>query len=444
MSARKKILMAGWLIAGMFLVCPLLANASNEDVTALETADQLTMGALVQAVIVQNAGLDEMRAAAQAAEQRIVPAGALDDPFLSYSLAPQTLGGTVTPTGRATGLRQSVELSQALPWPGKLGLREDAARLQADAASETIQATHLRLVARSKAVYAQWYYIHEALKVNAENLDLLEELRKVAENRYAAGLTGQQDVLQAEVRIQELRRQRLDMVRIQEQVAAQINGLLNRTTIARVPPPSALPPMQEMPVIGQLQQVALNQHPELMAIKRMVSANEARTKLAQKEFLPDFRVFSAYNSLRANQDNFWTIGVGINLPIGQAKRRAAVSKAKADTLRYEFQLEDRRAQLLADLNHAAAALKQARDTYILYRDDFIPRTRENLGAARSEYGSGGGSFLDVITAEEQKLNAELGTQRARADYFIALAELERWAGGEIPDDNINNSTLRGQ
>lgn len=443
MSTILKNIYIGILTVGLTVLTPTLATAGSCSERSLKAAEQLTMGALVKAVVVQNAGLAEMRAAANAAEQRIIPSGALDDPFLSYALAPGTLNGLITPAGQSRGLNQRIEISQIFPWPGKLGLREDTAKYEAEAAGENINATYLRLIAASKISYTQWYYIHRALEVNTANLSLLEELREVAENRYATGLTGQQDVLQAEVRIQELKRQRLDMIRIKQQVAAQINTLLNDIPGTRVPPPSALPPLQQVPDMKVLQATAMAHHPELEAIEYMVTANEARTKLAKKEFLPDFKIFTGYNSLWDNPDKRWVVGVGINLPIGQSKRRAAVAEARANTLRYEYQLDNRRAQLLGQLQQTHATLTQALDTYTLYEQQLTPRTRENLSAARSEYSSGGGSFLDVITAEEQKLNAELGTQRARADYFIALADLERWAGGKLPDVAFNNLSEKG-
>ena len=101
-------------------------------------------------------------------------------------------------------------------------------------------------------------------------------------------------------------------------------------------------------------------------------------------------------------------------------------------MRLGSELEDRRAQLLSELEQAHAAVEEAAHEIRLYETELIPRTRENLSAARAEYGSGGGAFLDVITAEQQKLRAELELERARADYFAARAELERWIGGELP------------
>ena len=101
-------------------------------------------------------------------------------------------------------------------------------------------------------------------------------------------------------------------------------------------------------------------------------------------------------------------------------------------MRRPHELADRRATLLSQLEQAHAAVEEAEHLITLYENELIPRTRENLSAARSEYSAGGGAFLDVLIAEQRKLNAELELESARADYFTALAELKRWTGGELP------------
>ena len=118
--------MGGLLFFGVLTV-PLASFAAPtlpEDGQALQNVEKLTAHALASTVLSRNAELQGLAAAAEAARYRIAPAGALDDPLLSYAGAPATAGGP-------RGLQERVELSQSLPWPGKLGLREDAARARA-------------------------------------------------------------------------------------------------------------------------------------------------------------------------------------------------------------------------------------------------------------------------------------------------------------------------
>jgi outer membrane protein TolC len=54
-----------------------------------------------------------------------------------------------------------------------------------------------------------------------------------------------------------------------------------------------------------------------------------------------------------------------------------------------------------------------------------------LDAAIADYRSGAGPFLNVITAEQRKLEADLELARAVSDYARRRAELERWVGGSL-------------
>lgn len=388
----------------------------------LAGTESLTAPRLVEAVLAQNPGVEALRAAAEQATFQIGPAGALDDPTLTYSLAPETLDGR---------LNQRIEFSQTLPWPGTLELREDAARSQARAADQTLADLRLEAAASAAAGFAEWHFVHRALEINEANQALLIELREVAETRYATGRATQQDVLQAEVEHARLQDQALELVRTRDSVQARLNALLNRDPERPLPPPAELPEPQAVPDFAALQQAALTSHPELERLQAERAASEAREGLAEKDFYPDFRVTTGYNSLWDEQEKRFTVGASINLPLDRSKYRAALDAAQAGANRARWQLQDRRAQLLAELQRARAELAEARDVITLHEERLLPLARENLAAAETDYRAGAGDFLNVITAENQKLATELGLERARADYARRLAELERWTGAPL-------------
>lgn len=416
-------------IAAALLLVAVTGNVAAAD---QGTGTNMDADTLVEQVLQQNAGIAAMRAAVDAAQARIDPAGALPDAQLSGAVAPETIGGFETPSGRERSTNIRVEISQEFPWPGTLGLRADAARQEAAAVGDDVAALRLRLAAATRSTYAEWRYVHQALEINAANLDLVDELRQVAEDRYAAGLASQQDVLQAEVELQRIKHQAIKLRRAKRAVRAKINELLNRPARKPLAPPIALPRPTALPPYARLRQISLAEHPELAHVAKRIAANKDREALAQKDFYPDFKVFGGYNSLWDAGEKRWIVGAGISLPLDRSKYRAQLDEARANTKRLGYELEDMRVQLLSELEQAHAAVEEADHEIQLYEEELIPRTQENLSAARSEYGSGGGAFLDVIIAEQLKLNAELELERARADYFAALAQLKRWTGGELP------------
>ncbi len=424
-SPRGRRCLIGFMLT--WLAASANAAPAADDGDPFGDSQQLTPTGLVDAVLARNPGIKALEAAAQAAEFRIAPAGALDDPSLSYNAAPETAGGP-------RGLQQRFELSQPLPWPGKLALREEAARQRAAAATEDIDELRLRVAAAAKSLSAEWAYVHRALAINREHQVLLQELRRVAETRYAAGRAGQQDALQAEVARARLVAVAITLERRRREVQARINALLNRPAQSHVPPPADLSEPKPLPPLSALQQNAAHDHPGLARVRVRIAEAQAQQELAEKDFYPDFRVMAGYNSLWDNPDKRWTVGVGINLPLDFGnKRSGTLDAARAELMRSRWQLTDREAQLLGELEAARAGVEEAASVIAIYRTRLLPLSEDNLAAARADYRAGAGAFLNVIDAEREQLRTEDELARARADYLRRLAELERWVGTPLLD-----------
>ncbi|WP_022947082.1 TolC family protein [Methylohalobius crimeensis] len=389
--------------------------------------NSVTAEALSRLALTRNPGVKAREAAAQAAQFRVAPAGALDDPTLNYAFAPATADSR-------RKFQQVVELSQPLPWPGKLGLRQVAARRRAAAAIQDTGEWRLEVGAAAKSLFSEWAYVHRALAINRVHRRLLEDLRHIAETRYAAGLAGQQDALQAEVARTRLATAALTLERRRKETRARINALLNRPSQAKVPPPAPLPGPVSPPRLAALQRIAVQTHPALARLRAQVAEAEAQKDLARKDFYPDFRVKAAYNNLWEDTDKRWTVGFGINLPLNYGgKRSAALDAARAELQQRRWQLTEREAQLLGEIEAARSGVQETEAIIGAYRRRLLPLARDSLAAARADYRAGAGPFINVIDAERERLRTEDGLARVRADYLRRLAELERRVGAPMAD-----------
>lgn len=403
---------------------PVWGDAGLQEADSTPSGQPFTAASLVSKVLEANPGLAAIQSAAAAAAYRIDPAGSLDDPILSYAVAPLT--------ARADrSLNQKFEFSQKIPWPGTLAAREAAARHEAFSADRDVDALRLRIIAQTKSAYAEWRFVDEGLAIHHATHALLEELIATTQTRYAAGRALKQDVLQAEVERADLENHLLQLHRLQVAVQARINALLNQAPDASLPPAAQMPRATLPPTFETLQALALEQHPELAGLDAQVAANQSRVTLAEKAFFPNFQVGVGYNSIWDDTDKRTVFGVSINVPFDQSKRRSELGRAQAETSRAQWSLVERRVELLADLAQARAEVLEAQASVQLYENQLVPLAAEYLEAALTDYQSGSGAFLNVITAEQRKLNTDLSLARARADYVRRLAELERWVGGPI-------------
>src|SRR5262245_35263119 len=130
-------------------------------------ATELSRGALVQQVLERNPSLRAARYAWRAALARYPQATALDDPTLASRIAPRSIG--------ASGVDEaySLELSQALPFPGKLALRGQAALGEAEAAGSDFAAVRSRLALMASLLYDDYYVAARSLALNGEHIELL-------------------------------------------------------------------------------------------------------------------------------------------------------------------------------------------------------------------------------------------------------------------------------
>ncbi|MEO8845383.1 MAG: TolC family protein, partial [Kofleriaceae bacterium] len=151
---------------------------------SVQLVDEVALGAtaldraqLVAAVLARNPDLDAARATWRAAVAAYPSAVTIDDPRLTYEVAPFSIGSTV-PFG------QRVELSQKLPYPGKRAAAGDAAIASADAAEADYGTLRLELAEAAVHAFDDDYVAARALEVNTHHHELIERIYKSATAQY--------------------------------------------------------------------------------------------------------------------------------------------------------------------------------------------------------------------------------------------------------------------
>ena len=419
-------------LQSLLLACA-FASSAAADVGAERT---LSAADLVARVIAGNPSLQASTARVTALQAEIERAGALDDPIVSYAIAPRTVGSRI-------GDRHIVQASQALPWPGKRQLRAELAGSAADEAAADVETRRRTLVAQARRAWAQWWYVERALEVNADDGRLLSDLIPVAQMQYAAGIGGQQDVLQVRTRSLDNQRQRIALQQQLRRVLALIEALQGEVDTgaagsdAAMARPGPLPRLCVLPEAGALAAAMFTRYPELERYTSSRRGADTALELARLEFLPDLRFLGSYVGTLDPDEKRLQLGIGINLPLQRGRRRAAVDAAEAMRLQLAAEQRDLMARLQGELQQRLADAREMEQVAQLYDQQLLALADQNLDAARADYRNGRGDFANVIAASQQRLQFQLASARARADLLIARAELSRltgtgWAQGEQP------------
>jgi len=179
------------LILAVGLSAPLLAE---------EVAPGRTVDSLLDYARINNPDYAAMRHEADAASERITPAGALPDPMLRTELMNITRTGEQNATFSPSRVGSTkYTLLQEVPWFGKRELKREIAESEAEGAQGRARGTWTELSARIKSEYARVYYVQHNEQLVREILDLMLRLEKIARVRYANGVAEQQDVIRAQV-----------------------------------------------------------------------------------------------------------------------------------------------------------------------------------------------------------------------------------------------------
>jgi outer membrane protein TolC len=387
---------------------------------------ELSVDLLVQEVLARNPLLAQMIAAWQAASARYPQAISLEDPMFGTMVAPASIGSNQVEFG------YRLEVSQKYPFPGKRPLRGLAALAEAGAAEEEVQDMRLQLVESAKMAFYDFYLVERALSVNAEGLRLLQEFQKNAETRYQTGLAPQQDVLQASVEIGRQRQRQLVLERMRRVTIARINTLLHLAPDGPLPPPPQKIDMKEsLPEANLLRATALAQRPDLKAVAERLRAEEASLALAHKEYLPDFEVTAAYDTIMGNgptRDLAPQIGLRINLPIRQGRRYGALAEAEARVAQRQAELAKQADQVALQVQEAYEQVREGEQTVHLYEETILPAAQANIRSAQSAYITGKIPFLTLIEAQRALVELSDRYYEAVADYLRRMASLERAVG----------------
>lgn len=374
-----------------------------------------------------------MRHEAAAADERILPAGAFPDPRLRVELEDITKMGEQSPTllpNRVGSTRYT--LMQELPWFGKRGLKRDIAAFEAEGAKGRAMGSWAELSTRIKSGYAQFYYLHQSERLTKEILDLMAQLEKLAQVRYAGGLAQQQDVIRAQVEQTNLKNELIMLENERHQTQVRLNALMARQADAPLAQPQQLRPL---PAPVKLDYDALAErvrvrNPQLFAEDARTWAAEKTRELAYKNRFPDF-TFGIAPIQSRNSVKEWMLMVELNIPLQQSSRRSQERESEAMLSAARSRRDATTNQVLADLSENIFALDAARRTESAIANSLLPQAELTFKAALASYENGKVDFATLLDAQRQILQAKRSQIKVQAEGQARLADIERLLGEEL-------------
>jgi len=321
-------------------------------------------------------------------------------------------------------------VSQDIPYPGKLRLKGEIAKREAEVSEQQIESVRRTILAEVKARYFQLAYLSETLTILEQDGELLKEVEQAADARYRSGMGTQQDLLQTQLQktklLREIAMHHLEVGKLE----VQIKQLLNRPQDSLDIEPSELTEAPLIQTYAELLAAAQVQNPEIASAKKIIEKQSLQVDLARKDFYPDFNVQYMWQRTDPTQFRaYYMLSVGVRFPIYRSrKQRPELAQAEAEKLRAGSELQARSQQIAAELRAQYILAQQTSVLLKIHREGLSPQSRSEFQAALATYQSNKQDFQALLAAFLDVLRFDQEYWQNAAEYETAIARLEQITG----------------
>ncbi|HID36717.1 MAG TPA: TolC family protein [Ghiorsea sp.] len=406
----------------MALVFTSLANAEEQSLTLSKAIE------LVQQSAVVSARQERAKAWAFKPEQ----VGSLPDPILSLGALSFPVDTFNRDQENMTQLQ--VGISQALPFPGKLGQKEASARHMANAARYDLNELKSQLVSQVQVRWWNLFYADRALEIVLKNQELLRQFIRIAETKYKVGKGLQQDVLLAQLELSKLLDSHIQWVAIRNQEQARLNALLNQVASKTIVLPQSVD--EQLPALASeqtLRQQAMTARPMLAKQQQYIYSAEAEVHVAEKEYYPDFKLGVSYGLRESNpvtgldRADLTSVTLSMSIPFGVIQD-AQLGQRKAETAQAEFAYLDAQARVQAEVGVEVANYLKAKDQVSLFKQGIIPQAQQTVASMLAAYQVNKVDFLNLVRTQITLYNYETQYWKVLAQAKQSLARLDAAVG----------------
>lgn len=373
--------------------------------------------------------LEQNRALLRAADEDVAGSLAALRPVIAWSTSlsrdwvDSGIGG-FSSTRQTSGFFTGLTLDLLIYDGGASSLKTQAAKETVLATRQTLLAIEQQILLRAVTAYMNVLLQGENVQLSVNNVRVLGEELRAAQDRFEVGEVTRTDVALAESRAAAAR----------SNLASARGGLVRAKaeyTNAVGHAPGTLAGQPKLPKraesISSAQSLAVRNHPSVLAAQHQVSAAELLVQATTKTLGPsasisaDIGFAQTWNS--QNYSNDGGVALAFRQPIYQGGSLAAGlrrSMASRDATRSNLLNVQR--DVTQDVNYAFVRLEVARASLVA-TEERVRAAQVAFDGIREEATLGARTTLDVLTAEQELLNAQTSRISDLAERSIASYEL---------------------
>lgn len=384
---------------------------------AIGSDNSLVLQDLITEALKNNREIITAEARIRASEFKIPQVTSLPDPMFMFGY--QNEGFDSYTYGKSGDAKWMFSASQMLPFPGKLRLKGDMAKGDAEAMKASLHELRVKTIVRISELYYDLLLEHKTIGLLREKSDLFARIEDAALARYASGMGMQQDVLMAQtekymlLEREEMRRQRI------QSLEAMLNSSLGRYAGQPLGIPAAHDATPYDRSMEEVLSMAYENSPELKTKGRMIDVEDTKVQMAEREYYPDFTVTAGYEKRGGDFMDMWSLTTAFNIPIFyKTRQRQAVNEAKASLEAAKQELEAVRFMMSAVIRDNYSMMKTAGKLMDLYKEGLVRKTYQDFESSIAAYTSGKTEAMTVISRLKALLDYEML-------YWVQYVEREK-------------------
>ncbi|MBI5103105.1 MAG: TolC family protein [Nitrospirae bacterium] len=402
---------------------------------------ELILSELISDALKNNPEILAAEARSAASGFKVPQAGSLPDPMVMFGY--QNEGWKKYTYGEMPDAQWMFTASQMFPYPGKLGLKSEMARQDADSRKAMTDAVRLQVVAKIKSLYYDLFLAYKNIDLIRDRTILFDRIEDAAVARYASGMGMQQEILMAQTeKYMLLEKEEMQKQKIQS-AEAMLNSTVGRDINAPLGRPAEFSAAVSLSLEGFLG-VAFQNSPEVRSKEKMIAAAEAKVSMAKREYYPDFTINAGYANRGGGQfEDMWSLTTTINIPLFyRTKQRQAVAEAEAELLAARYELEATRFMIASGLRDNYSMYKSAERLTELYNSGLMPKAYQDFESAIGGYSSGKIEAITVINRLKTIIDLDIAYWGQRVEMEKALARCEAIAGLRSEDPEVRSQGVK--
>ncbi len=389
-----------------------------------------TLEELESVALTDNPDLKAAAARINVVQARVPQAGALEDPMVQA----RSWGVPLREPWNANQAQNMFMVSQALPGPGKRALAGKIAQRDVSVTRDDFETMKRDLLLQVRKAYFDLLRNRDELELHDRQVALARQAFDAARIKYSVGKVPQQDTLKAQLMLTRLAEH---LIMLDEQGAmarAQLNTLLGRDPGEPIQVVGDYGVVQKLPGLADLEHIAIENRPELAALRETLTQSNDKLALARKAYTPDFQVGGGYMLGPSGMQfrNGYMAEFSMTLPwLNKRKHDSEIEEATAETTVRKAELESKRNQVRQELQEALIRVRSAQRLVELYRTTLQPQVDTALRSTTAAYQSDRTDFLNVVDSQNMALDVRSAYFRALAELDARLSELERATGAPL-------------